>query len=275
MKFGWTLFSASGPNLLGSYPGSSCQHLKEKFEHAKNANLIYTTYCPVIHFAFKAIVFTNSWKILPKKRQILRFFPIFEVFLSLVCFPGVTLFTPYFRNRGRIAAMPTNIEIKARVHNPGELRRRAEKVSDTPVEVIPQEDTFFYTPKGRLKLRQLRPDFAQLVYYERPDQDGPKRSNYHIFETQDPAGLKTALSLALGVRGIVRKNRFLYMAGQTRIHLDDVESLGQFVELEVVLQDGQTDAEGQAIAEDLLFRLGIRKDDLLEGAYIDLLERGI
>ena len=169
--------------------------------------------------------------------------------------------------------MPTNIEIKARVRNLDDLRKRAEGLSDAPVQVIPQEDTFFHTPKGRLKLRLLRPDFAQLVYYERPDQDGPKRSNYYIYETDNPAGLKTALSLALGVRGIVRKIRYLYLAGQTRIHLDDVEGLGSFMELEVVLREGQTDAEGQSIAEDLMARLGVRKEDLLEGAYMDLLEK--
>ena len=169
--------------------------------------------------------------------------------------------------------MPTNIEIKARVHDMARLRARAEAISDTPVQVIPQEDTFFHTPKGRLKLRQLQPDQAQLVYYERPDQDGPKRSNYHIFETSDSQGLKTALSLALGIRGVVRKTRFLYLAGQTRIHLDDVEGLGQFMELEVVLREGQSDADGQAIAEDLMTRLGIRPEDLLEGAYMDLLEK--
>ena len=108
---------------------------------------------------------------------------------------------------------------------------------------------------------------------ERPDQDGPKRSNYHIYETSDPQGLKTALRMALGVRGVVRKTRYLYLAGQTRIHLDDVEGLGQFMELEVVLREGQSDAEGQAIAEDLMTRLGVRKEDLLEGAYMDLLEK--
>jgi predicted adenylyl cyclase CyaB len=171
--------------------------------------------------------------------------------------------------------MPTNIEIKAIVRDFASLRGRAEELSDTPVQVIPQEDTFFHTPKGRLKLRLLKPDLAQLVYYERPDRDGPKRSNYHIFETSDPAGLKTALSLALGIRGVVRKTRFLYLAGQTRIHLDDVEGLGQFMELEVVLQAGQTDAEGQAIAENLMTRLGVRKEDLLEGAYMDLLEKKV
>ncbi|MGD0879899.1 MAG: class IV adenylate cyclase [Anaerolineales bacterium] len=169
--------------------------------------------------------------------------------------------------------MPANIEIKARVRDMAGLRARAEALSDTPVQVIPQEDTFFHTPKGRLKLRQLQPDQAQLVYYERPDQDGPKRSNYFIYATSDPQGLLTTLTMALGVRGVVRKTRYLYLCGQTRIHLDDVEGLGQFMELEVVLREGQTDAEGQSIAEGLMTRLGVRQEDLLEGAYIDLLEK--
>jgi predicted adenylyl cyclase CyaB len=169
--------------------------------------------------------------------------------------------------------MPANIEIKARVRDMAGLRARAEALSDTPVQVIPQEDTFFHTPKGRLKLRQLQPDQAQLVYYERPDQDGPKRSNYFIYATSDPQGLLTTLTMALGVRGVVRKTRYLYLCGQTRIHLDDVEGLGQFMELEVVLQEGQSDAEGQSVAEELMARLGVQKEDLLEGAYMDLLEK--
>ena len=146
-------------------------------------------------------------------------------------------------------------------------------LSDSPLEVIPQDDTFFVIPKGRLKLRVLAPDRAQLVYYERPNQDGPKRSDYFIFNTNDPENLKTALSLALGIRGVVRKTRYLYMVGQTRVHLDDVEGLGQFMELEVVLRDDQSDAEGQAIANDLMKKLGIEPTDLIEGAYMDLLEK--
>jgi len=168
--------------------------------------------------------------------------------------------------------MPANIEIKARVPDFAALRQRAAAISDTPVEVILQEDTFFHSSQGRLKLRVLAPDRAQLVYYERPDQDGPKRSNYHIFTTNDPENLKIALTMALGVRGVVRKTRYLYLVGQTRVHLDDVLGLGQFMELEVVLNPGQTDGEGQAVAEDLISRLGIRREDLIEGAYMDLLE---
>jgi predicted adenylyl cyclase CyaB len=69
----------------------------------------------------------------------------------------------------------------------------------------------------------------------------------------------------------VRKTRYLYLAGQTRIHLDDVEGLGQFMELEVVMREGQSDAEGQASAEGLLASLGVERSDLLEGAYMDLM----
>lgn len=168
--------------------------------------------------------------------------------------------------------MPANIEIKARVRDFAGLRTRAAKLSDTPVEVIPQVDTFFNVPQGRLKLRVLAPDRGQLIYYQRLDQGGPKRSDYHLAETSNPGSLRHVLELAYGIRGVVKKTRYLYLAGQTRIHVDDVEGLGQFMELEVVLHEGQGDAEGQAIAEGLMASLGVERGDLLEGAYMDLIE---
>jgi predicted adenylyl cyclase CyaB len=169
--------------------------------------------------------------------------------------------------------MPSNIEIKARVRNFDEVRRRAEKLSDTPVEILPQEDLFFNTPQGRLKLRILTQDKGQLIYYTRPDQEGPKRSDYYISLTSDPESLRHVLQLAYGIRGIVRKTRYLYLVGQTRVHLDDVEGLGEFMELEVVMQAGQSDGEGQAIAEGLMAALGVDRAALIEGAYMDLLEK--
>jgi predicted adenylyl cyclase CyaB len=167
--------------------------------------------------------------------------------------------------------MPSNIEIKARIRDFDRLRQRAEQLSDVPLQIIDQEDTFFNTEKGRLKLRVLAPDRAQLIYYTRPDQEGPKRSDYHIFETPDPENLKRVLELAYGIRGVVKKTRYLYLVGQTRVHVDDVEGLGQFMELEVVMQAGQSDAEGQVIAEGLMTSLGVERSDLLEGAYMDLI----
>jgi predicted adenylyl cyclase CyaB len=171
--------------------------------------------------------------------------------------------------------MPANIEIKARARDFGGIKSRAEKFSDTPVEVIPQEDIFFNVEKGRLKLRILSPDRAQLIYYTRPDREGPKRSDYHIAHTSDPESLKRVLELAYGIRGSVKKTRYLYLVGQTRVHLDDVEGLGQFMELEVVMREGQGDAEGREIAESLMASLGVERGDLLEGAYMDLLEKNV
>jgi predicted adenylyl cyclase CyaB len=168
--------------------------------------------------------------------------------------------------------LPSNIEIKARALNFEEIKSRAEKLSDTPVEIIPQEDTFFNTPQGRLKLRVLA-DHAQLIYYTRPDQEGPKRSDYHLTLSTDPENLSRVLELAYGIRGVVKKTRYLYLIGQTRVHLDDVEALGQFMELEVVMREGQSDAEGQAIAEGLMSALGVERGDLIDGAYMDLLEK--
>lgn len=169
--------------------------------------------------------------------------------------------------------MPANIEIKARVRDFAYIRSRAEKLSDTPVEVIPQVDTFFNVSQGRLKLRILAPNRGQLIYYTRPDQEGPKRSDYHIAITSDPDNLARVLELAYGIRGVVKKTRYLYLVGQTRVHLDDVEGLGQFMELEVVLREEQGDAEGQGIAEGLMASLGVERGDLIDGAYMDLLEK--
>jgi predicted adenylyl cyclase CyaB len=168
--------------------------------------------------------------------------------------------------------MLANIEIKARVRDLNALRDRVANFCDMPPQIILQEDTFFNMPKGRLKLRILAAGHAQLIYYDRPDQAGPKHCSYHIFETNDPEDLETVLSMALGIRSILRKTRHLYIIGQTRIHLDDVAGLGHFVELEVVLQPGQSDAEGQEIARSLMTKLDIQDEDLIEGAYVDLLE---
>jgi predicted adenylyl cyclase CyaB len=169
--------------------------------------------------------------------------------------------------------MPVNIEIKARVQDFASLQARAGQLSDTPCQVIPQMDTFFNCPQGRIKLRELSPQHGQLVYYMRQDISGPKHSEYKIYETTDPASLKLILAEAFGVRGVISKVRYLYLVGQTRIHLDDVVGLGKFMELEVVLRQNQTDAEGQTIAEDLMGQLGINQGDLIETAYIDMLEK--
>jgi predicted adenylyl cyclase CyaB len=75
------------------------------------------------------------------------------------------------------------------------------------------------------------------------------------------------------MRGVVRKRRLFYRVGNTRVHLDDVEGLGCFLELEVVLNKGQTPEEGESVAKEIMKQLAIRESDLVQEAYIDLLER--
>lgn len=168
--------------------------------------------------------------------------------------------------------MPLNIEIKARVKDPDRFRRSALEMSDCR-DTLRQEDTFFMCPRGRLKLRSFANGIGELIYYERPDEFGPKCSRYWISETREPESLLLTLSNALGVLGVVRKNRELFLVGQTRIHLDNVENLGVFAELEVLMKEGQTIESGQTIAEDLMRRLGINENDLIDGAYIDLIAK--
>ena len=169
--------------------------------------------------------------------------------------------------------MPRNVEIKARVHNFEALKQKAEALSDTPVEIIEQLDTFYMTPRGRLKLRVLAPDRCELIQYSRADDSVAKTSTYEIVRSDDPAAFSRILESALPIRGVVTKTRYLYLIGPTRIHLDEVEGLGTFMELEVVLSKGQTTEYGAAIADELMAKLGIRDEDLISGAYIDLLEQ--
>ena len=164
-----------------------------------------------------------------------------------------------------------NVEIKARTSNLVLLRQRAEMLADSDPIMIEQEDTFFLCPNGYLKLRRFAGKEGELIYYQRYESTEPRESQYVRSPSQDTHSLCEVLSNALGVRGVVRKRRTLFLVGQTRIHLDEVENLGSFVEIEVVLLPQQTVSEGAHIAEEIMNKLGISRDDLVDKAYIDLL----
>ncbi len=173
--------------------------------------------------------------------------------------------------------MPRNIEIKARL--PGgidALLPHAQTVAGGAApQHIAQDDSFFRVPQGRLKLREFADGTAELIYYQRADDTAAKASDYVRVPVPDPAALREALVRGCGLLGRVRKQRWLLLVEDagfaTRIHLDRVEGLGDFMELEVVLRPGQTDAQGQAVAEALMQALGLQAAPRLAGAYLDLL----
>ena len=171
--------------------------------------------------------------------------------------------------------MARNIEIKARLASVDALLPRAQAVAGGTPEPIAQDDTFFIVPHGRLKLREFADGSAELIHYHRPDTTEAKASDYVRVPAPEPAALREALARGCGLLGRVRKQRLLLLVNEggfsTRIHLDRVHGLGDFMELEVVLQPGQTDADGRAVAEALMATLGLADAPRLAVSYLDLL----
>jgi predicted adenylyl cyclase CyaB len=171
--------------------------------------------------------------------------------------------------------MARNIEIKAWVDDLDALEARTAAIADAGPTAIAQDDTFFRCPApgDRLKLRAFADGTGELIFYRRPDAAGPKTSFYVLSPTRSPDTLREVLALAHGLAGRVRKQRTLYLVGRTRVHLDRVEGLGDLMELEVVLADGDDAAAGEREAHALMARLGIDACRLVDGAYVDLLAR--
>jgi adenylate cyclase, class 2 len=166
----------------------------------------------------------------------------------------------------------SNVEIKARIGDSPGVRARAARLATEYVGVDRQVDTYFRVPRGRLKLRESSLSGPQLVPYLRPDETGPRRSDYQVVPLEDSERLKDLLGRILGVHRVVRKTREIWLVGNVRIHLDEVEGLGSFVELEAVF-DGTLAAEvreREKLAE-LLVALGLREGDLVAGSYETLL----
>jgi adenylate cyclase class IV len=167
-----------------------------------------------------------------------------------------------------------NVEIKARLHGVEDIVDAVAALADRgPIE-IRQDDTFFACPGGRLKLRVLGPGAGELIFYRRADAAGPRESFYLRSPTSAPDTLRPLLAAAYGEVGRVLKQRTLYLAGRARIHLDRVEGLGHFLEIEVVLAEAEPVAAGVTEARGLLTRLGVAPDRLVEAAYVDLLAAG-
>ncbi len=169
--------------------------------------------------------------------------------------------------------MPRNVEIKARLRDLEATRRLVERIADGSGQPVEQSDTFFRVEGARLKLRERSGADAELIYYRRPDAPGPKASEYATAPVRDAGALRELLAAALGVTGRVVKRRLVYRVGRTRIHLDDVQDLGSFLELEVELADGEPADVGVREAKRLMGALEIGEEALIAGAYVDLLDR--
>jgi adenylate cyclase class 2 len=164
-----------------------------------------------------------------------------------------------------------NVEIKARCANLPAMARAAAAAGATLESTMRQVDTYFNVGGGRLKLRAADGVDQALIFYRRADDSLPKLSRYELVPITPGQQIGFILEKALGVRTVVRKRRQLWRLDNIRIHLDEVEGLGSFVEFEVQVLPGRDAAGCRAQADALMDRLGIRQSDLIAGSYADML----
>lgn len=170
-----------------------------------------------------------------------------------------------------------NVELKARDSDPDDTAARCRALGAEDRGVLVQRDTYFAARHGRLKLREQVGDVGggELIAYRRPDALEPGQSTYVRAPASEPEELREALEAALGTVVVVSKRRRLFVWENVRIHLDEVEGLGTFLELEaVVAPDGSDLAEAREKVAWLRSELGISEGSLVAGGYSDLLLDG-
>ena len=165
-----------------------------------------------------------------------------------------------------------NIELKCRCADLDEVRRRAKELGATDAGALQQHDVFFDAPLGRLKLRDFGDGRAELISYRRPDLREARGSDFFVYPVAEPAALRATLAHALPTGGTVRKRRHLFLYRRTRIHLDDVDGLGQFVELETVMS-GQSESEAHAELRHVAAALSLKPEDAIPQPYVELMPR--
>ncbi len=164
-----------------------------------------------------------------------------------------------------------NVELKAVDRDPDTTLAVALAAGATDQGTLVQRDTYFAVPTGRLKLRETEGAPAQLIAYERPDDPEVRLSRYHLVEVADPSATLAGLSTTLGVRVVVSKRRRLLRWQNVRVHLDDVDRLGRFLELEAVAAPGADLRAEREKVDHLREVLDVRDGDLRPGSYSDML----
>jgi adenylate cyclase class IV len=163
--------------------------------------------------------------------------------------------------------MPRNVELKAHDADPPRSLAVCRALEATDRGVIDQRDTHFVVAHGGLKLREEQPGRPHLIQFERADAPQARPSSYRIVALEDADTARDALSAALGVRAVVVKRRHLFVWRTVRIHLDDVEQLGRFIELEAVAPAHSDLAHEHELIAELRAAFAITDDRLCATGY--------
>ncbi len=185
-----------------------------------------------------------------------------------------------------------NLEFKVRVADLSRVEQIAQQLGAAFGGELHQLDTYFVAPSGRLKLREINHVQGELIFYQRPEGDATRWSDYFVAPVADCAAMRDVLTRALGARVQVAKSRRLYWYRGARIHLDVVSGLGTFIEFEVPVQlapdlpyaageeqpppnlpyaTGE-EQDAHDIIRELMQAFGFRDDDSIRASYSELLE---
>lgn len=178
-----------------------------------------------------------------------------------------------------VSAPERNLELKVR-RDAAALAAVRERLTaiGTPLATWRQVDTYFAVAHGRLKLREMASMAgevaAELIAYARSDWAGPRWSAYRRVPVGvgEAAAIKAALAETVGVLGVVAKVRAVGRHRRTRVHLDVVDGLGSFVELETVVAGG-SEAGAEVELAEMAEMLGLdgAGAEVIAGSYLDLL----
>ncbi|MGA9119239.1 MAG: class IV adenylate cyclase [Bacteroidota bacterium] len=164
--------------------------------------------------------------------------------------------------------MSLNLELKASIDSVDIARRIALEAGAEPGGILMQVDTYFSVPHGRLKLRVINGTSAELIGYDRKEQEEERWSTYEKTPVPQPDVLEAILGATLGTLVVVRKRRELFWYEGSRIHIDLVEGLGAFLEFEVPTRDKSRAAESMRKLRDLF---KIPQEEIFRESYSDLL----
>lgn len=164
-----------------------------------------------------------------------------------------------------------NVEFKAKVADASLFEDRLKALGPRFIGVDHQVDTYFHVQQGRLKLREGNIEQA-LIHYERADIAGAKSSSVILYQSPTDPALKRILSLHLGIKTVVDKQRRIYFIDNVKFHFDRVEGLGDFVEVEAIDQDGSKTREVLELqCRHYAQVLGIPEDAYMRESYSDML----
>ncbi len=164
-----------------------------------------------------------------------------------------------------------NVEIKARCANHDKVKEILKSKFANFKGVDHQVDTYFKVNSGRLKLREGNIENF-LIYYDRENKEGPKESKIILYKSEPDSSLKDILINANGVLVVVDKKREIYFIENIKFHIDIIESLGSFIEIEAIDKDGSIGKEKlYKQCKDYMSLLSISNNDLVSVSYSDMM----